>query len=224
MALCKDIRAVTFDVGGTLIRPWPSVGHVYGKVAEEHGHKKINPEILNQQFAAGWQAKKHFDHSRAAWFDLVKKTFAGLADERAVGDFFDDLYDRFASPAAWRVFDDVHCALESLRGRGLRLGIISNWDERLRPLLAQLQLDHIFEPTIISIEVGFAKPSAGIFQRAASALCLDPRRVLHVGDSRAEDFSGARAAGFQAILLDRETFTDTNASSISTLSELSSLL
>jgi len=31
------IRAISFDVGGTLIRPWPSVGHVYAEVAAQQG-------------------------------------------------------------------------------------------------------------------------------------------------------------------------------------------
>ena len=34
------IQAVTFDVGGTLIRPWPSVGHVYAEVAARHAQAR----------------------------------------------------------------------------------------------------------------------------------------------------------------------------------------
>ena len=39
MSPLEEIKAVTFDVGGTLIRPWPSVGHVYaGPMATETVH------------------------------------------------------------------------------------------------------------------------------------------------------------------------------------------
>jgi hypothetical protein len=31
-----EIRAVSFDVGGTLIEPWPSVGRAYAEVAARH--------------------------------------------------------------------------------------------------------------------------------------------------------------------------------------------
>jgi phosphoglycolate phosphatase-like HAD superfamily hydrolase len=48
----KPIQAVTFDVGGTLIDPWPSVGHVYAAVAAEHGLTGVDPESLNVRFAA----------------------------------------------------------------------------------------------------------------------------------------------------------------------------
>src|SRR3954469_21604418 len=81
MLSSPEIRAVTFDVGGTLIRPWPSVGHIYTKAAADYGHRDIDPEALNCRFADAWAVKKQFDHSRNAWLALVKTTFAGLLSE-----------------------------------------------------------------------------------------------------------------------------------------------
>src|SRR2546421_1591307 len=135
MILARDIKAVTFDVGGTLIRPWPSVGHVYAEVASRHGCANVAAETLNTHFATAWRAKKNFDHSRRAWLELVEATFAGLIEENSVQGFFDDVYARFAAAEAWRVFDDVHQTLQELQRRRLKVAIISNWDERLRPLL-----------------------------------------------------------------------------------------
>src|ERR1051326_9281154 len=75
------IRAITFDVGGTLIDPWPSVGHVYAAVAAESGLPAYDPAVLNAQFVAAWRAKANFDYSRAAWASLVVSTFAGSEGE-----------------------------------------------------------------------------------------------------------------------------------------------
>ena len=50
--LLTQVRAVTFDVGGTLIKPSPSVGDIYAEVAARHGRKKVSPETLNRRFAA----------------------------------------------------------------------------------------------------------------------------------------------------------------------------
>ncbi len=47
------IRTVTFDVGGTLIRPWPSVGHVYAETAAGHGVKRISPEDIEPALRGG---------------------------------------------------------------------------------------------------------------------------------------------------------------------------
>ena len=222
MSLLKLVKAVTFDVGGTLIQPWPSVGHVYAAAAARHGHPNILPEILNRQFAAVWQSKRSFDHSRSAWFEVVEKTFAGALDKSSVQNLFDELYACFGAPEAWQVFEEVHPTLELLRSRELKLGIISNWDERLRPLLARLQLTRYFAAIIISVEAGFAKPSEKIFQRATAALGLVPGSILHIGDSFSEDVAGARAAGLQGLLLDRKEATPAVAS-IATLAKLKDL-
>lgn len=191
-------RAVTFDVGGTLIEPWPSVGHVYAEVAARHGIK-VSPDELNRHFNALWRARKNFGYRLSDWSELVDATFNKPPGEA----FFSDVYACFATAAPWRVFPDVVPYLESLRRQGLKLGIISNWDERLRPLLRALSLEHYFDVVVVSGEVGSHKPDPRIFKLAAGQLGLSPSAILHVGDSAAEDIEGARAAGFQARLLRR---------------------
>jgi dihydrofolate synthase/folylpolyglutamate synthase len=198
----SGIRAVTFDVGGTLMEPWPSVGRVYAQVAARHG-VQVEAEALDRQFARAWAAKKNFKHSVADWTQLVEQTFAGLAAMPSGPGFIEDLYSHFGSAPAWRIFEDVGPCLEKLKSRGLKLGIISNWDDRLRPLLRELKLDDYFDSIVISGERGPHKPDARIFQAAASQLKTLPGAILHVGDSAAEDVAGARAAGLQAVLLAR---------------------
>ena len=222
MSSLADIQAVTFDVGGTLIEPWPSVGHIYAEVAAQYGHKNLQPEQLNQQFALAWRSKKNFDHSRPAWFELVQKTFEGLIP-RFTRELFDELYARFACAEAWRVFDDIRPALDLLRRRGFKLAAISNWDARLRPLLEQLQLKEYFSAVVISVEAGVAKPATEIFQRAAFLLGQPPRRILHVGDGLTEDVLGAQSARFQTLLLNRKA-APASTPAITSLADLERLL
>ncbi len=200
MIFGRDIRAMTFDVGGTLIEPYPSVGHVYSEVAARHG-VYVEPDVLNARFAAAWKARKDFGHSMRDWSNLVDVTFSGLAEPSRT--FFPDLYAAFIKSAVWHIFDDVLPTLEHLQKNGMRLAVISNWDERLRPLLAALDLARFFEATIVSIEVGMAKPDRKIFEAASQQLQLAPSQILHIGDSQNEDLTGARQAGFNAILIER---------------------
>lgn len=195
-------QAVTLDVGGTLIEPWPSVGEIYAAVADGFGLREFSPADLNRNFIAAWRAKRDFDYSEAAWLEPVAATFGRPANELPSG-FFERLCARFTEPDAWRVFDDVLPALESLARLPVKLAIISNWDDRLLPLLEKLDLLRFFECATISCEVGHAKPAAEIFAAASARLDLPSEAILHVGDSRREDAEGARAAGFQAALLDR---------------------
>lgn len=197
-----QVEAITFDVGGTLIQPWPSVGHVYAEAAARHGVWPVDVDELNRRFAAAWRAKGDFNHTQPAWFKLVRETFGELAP-KLPAKFFPDVYQRFAEPAAWRPCVDALPALDALASRGVRLGLISNWDERLEPLLRKLRLASFFEVVVVSCDIGFTKPSAVIYEHALRKLGLPPGRVLHVGDGEQEDFHGARAAGFHALHLDR---------------------
>jgi dihydrofolate synthase/folylpolyglutamate synthase len=198
----SGIRAVTFDVGGTLLAPWPSVGGVYAQVAAQFG-LEAPAKALDLQFAKAWAAKKNFSHRRSEWSELVRQTFAGLTTAPPSEKLVDAIYEHFATAAAWRIFDDVEDCLRELKRRGLKLGIISNWDERLRPLLRNLNLDHYFDSIVISGPGGIQKPEAGIFQTAAEELKIEPAGILHIGDSASEDIAGARAAGLHALLLSR---------------------
>jgi putative hydrolase of the HAD superfamily len=81
--------------------------------------------------------------------------------------------------------------------------VVSNWDERLRPLLDALGLAPFFEVMVISCEVGQAKPAGAMFQRCLQALRLPPPAVLHIGDSLEEDEEGARRAGLRAARVQR---------------------
>jgi len=216
------IQAVTFDVGGTLIEPWPSVGHAYAEVAARNGLPGLSPAVLNRRFARAWRALRNFNHRRSEWSTLVDETFRGLAKPLPGKTFFPQLYDHFAEPEAWRVFDDVVPALEQLRAQRIGLGVISNWDERLRPLLRRLGLDRFFDTVIVSCDAGRPKPSPLIFREAARSLGLPPKAILHVGDSFVMDVRGARAAGFRAVHL-RRGQEGSRTQSIRSLADLMSL-
>jgi putative hydrolase of the HAD superfamily len=197
------VEAVTFDVGGTLIEPFPSVGHVYCEVAAAHGVSGFGPEALNQKFKRIWSTLQHFNYTREEWKGLVDRVFEEAA-ELPSQTFFEALYARFADPEAWRIYEDVQPALEELSARGVPMGLISNWDERLHPLLRSLRLHDYFRAITVSCEVGYTKPAHQIFDVAAARLGIAKERILHVGDNRELDIDGARLAGFQALRLQRD--------------------
>jgi putative hydrolase of the HAD superfamily len=149
----------------------------------------------------------------------VNQTFAGLTATPLDTSFFSELYEEFTDPATWRVYEDVRPCLDRLLGSGIKLGVISNWDERLRPLLRALDLDRYFHTIVVSAEAGFHKPGPEIFRAAAKQLLTPPQAILHIGDSRSEDYEGARAAGFQSLLLKRVPAAEKNGA-IASLDEL----
>jgi putative hydrolase of the HAD superfamily len=194
------IEAVSFDAGGTLIEPWPSVGEVYASVAREFGID-CSAARLNAQFVNAWTTRSGFKYSRDEWHDVVRHSFLGVSDVSP--QLFDAIYDRFSESSAWLIYDDVIPALQSLEAQGLKLAVISNWDDRLIPLLEKLGLATYFDHIVFSAAHGIHKPDARIFQHAASQLKVPIERLLHIGDSLREDVHGALAAGASALRIRR---------------------
>jgi len=202
------VQAVTFDVGGTLIEPWPSVGHVYAEVAAAHGTVGLCADTLDRRFTSAWVHNGCRAESRDDWQAVVRDTFHAWPDLANDEAFFNSLYRRFTLPETWHVFEDVVPALESFKAAGIRRGILSNWDGRLRPLLERLDLRRWFEVVVISCEAGCRKPDAAIFRRAADAFGVPPGCVTHVGDSWELDVLGARNAGMNAVQIRRGAGAD----------------
>jgi putative hydrolase of the HAD superfamily len=84
-----------------------------------------------------------------------------------------------------------------------RLGVISNFDGRLRPILASLGLAGFFDPLVISSEVGADKPDGWIFQQALDLADTPATEALHIGDDPRSDWQGAAAAGLHTFHLHR---------------------
>lgn len=197
----NHIQAVTFDAGGTLFAPHPSVGHVYAEVATRHGIP-CDVTKLNEGFARAWRDRAHFNYSRLAWHELVSSAFGPSAPVST--DLFNEIYDEFGEPRHWHVFQDVVPTLEALQETGLRLAVLSNWDERLPSLVEKLGLSSFFEFIIYSGSIGHHKPSIEIFRTTQERLGLAPYQILHVGDSAREDGEGARAAGWHSLVIRRD--------------------
>ena len=103
----------------------------------------------------------------------------------------------------WMPFSCVAGALEGLRGRGLRLGVITNWDPSARVLLERLGLAGYFEHMIVSSEVGCEKPDPRIFEIALDRAGVSAGRSVYVGDNYYDDSVGARRVGMGCLVVNR---------------------
>lgn len=133
---------------------------------------------------------------------------------------FARLAGHFRDPGVWAVYADVSPALEALAARGVPLAIISNWDSYLPRLLELKGLSSFFKTVSVSAIEETGKPEAEIFRRTCQRMGVEPAAALHVGDSLRDDYRGARAAGLQALLLDRRDEHPDVPDRIASLSEL----
>jgi HAD superfamily hydrolase (TIGR01549 family) len=86
--------------------------------------------------------------------------------------------------------------LRSLRGRGLKLGLVTNgFSETHREKIELLELGPLFDAIFIADEVGMVKPDPLLFAHACLKLQSAPARSAMVGDRYDRDIRGAAQAG-----------------------------
>lgn len=211
MAHRLQLRLLTWDVKDTLIRLRHPVGEEYASKARAHG-LEVEPLALGQAFGQAYRAQSHrfpnygLSHgltSRQWWLDVVLQTFhlAGIRDAQAVAPVADQLYKDFSSPCTWQVLEEAEATLSRCRERGLRLAVVSNFDQRLEDILVGLGLREHFDFVLTSEATGWPKPDPRIFQEALRLAHVEPALAAHVGDSYHCDYKGARALGMHSFLV-----------------------
>ena len=206
-------RAVLFDAAGTLIDVARPLGNTYSGLARDFGGD-LDPDTLTAGFRTAFaetppmafpgRRGAELDRAERGWWravvERVTRAAGGVPEFDA---YFDRLYAHYASAQAWRVYPEVPDVLAALRECDIALAVVSNFDSRLHPLLKALGLAPFFDAVVCSGEAGAAKPDGAIFAHALAALGVEVSEALHVGDSREADYDGARAAGIEALLVDR---------------------
>ncbi len=206
----EDVEGVILDAVDTLIGPRPTVAEAYAAVAARQGVIVDVPEVKRRfrlhfrndevDDQLGPMATDEATESRR-WRRIVANVLPDLPD---LDRGFDELWDHFGRPEAWRCFPDVGPALALLREAGLPIRIASNFDGRLRAVARGLpELAGLVETLVISSEVGHRKPHPAFYAAACASLDLPPARILCVGDDPENDVRGPERAGVRGVLLDR---------------------
>jgi putative hydrolase of the HAD superfamily len=207
-----QLKAIFFDAVGTLFYLTHGVGHHYALVGREVG-LNLEADKLDRAFASAWNQmppRPPIDGPRAdddkGWWreivDLVLDQIAPSIGELDRDNFFEIAYEHFAEAGVWKLYPDVSDVLETLCGR-FQLAVVSNFDGRLRFILAHLGISKFFRHVFISSELGADKPYPEIFRRALNLIDLNANEVLHVGDDPERDWKAAAATDLLVFRLDR---------------------
>lgn len=226
-------RAVFFDVGNTLLFPFPSVSEVCRQVLAEAGHCRDLDAIDALMPLVDAYYEDRYREDDTFWTDEGETSgvwvgmYSLLARELGIHEQAEDLaravYDEFGRADRWAAYDDVRPAFERVRARGYAVGIISNWDKRLESLLGGLGLADLIDTVVSSAVVGLRKPDPRIFELACENVGVIPEDCVHVGDHHYADILGARSVGMTAVLIDRHGVDDTGAA-IESLDQLEAYL
>jgi putative hydrolase of the HAD superfamily len=206
--LPPDIDAVLFDAGGTLVTlDYPFIADL----AQRRGARLLVSALpqadgrarlaMDRLMEADRRGESRDEGRRSAYFITLLRE-AGVA-QALLEELAGALEQAHREDNLWRLPQPgVHQALDGLRRRGLRTGVVSNADGRIEAILGALGLAEHLDVMVDSYQEGVEKPDPEIFRRAVERLGSPPERTAYVGDIYSIDVVGARGAGLLPVVLD----------------------
>lgn len=221
--LGMKIKAVLFDLGGTLVKSLP-IPEVMKRILETYGIKRSTEEIEE----ARKTAEKQVDIKELPvlgdefWFKWNAQILKHLKVHDNVPFLAEKITKLWWHYAEVELYPDAEKTLKLLKQKGLKVGLITNGLESdVKEILPKVGLDGFFDVKITSDTVGKMKPSKEMFLHALKKLDVSPHEALFVGDMTEHDYKGAKESGLKALLIDREgNVAEENVEKIGSLTEL----
>jgi phosphoglycolate phosphatase len=186
--MLSDIRAVLFDLDGTLIDSAPDLGDAADKMRTDRGLPSL-PEALYRPMA-GAGARGMLKVA----FDITPEhpTYEAFREEFFVN------YERAMTVRTY-IFDGVIDVIDALRQRDMPWGVVTNKMARFTdPLTQAMPLFSSASAIVSGDTTAHAKPHPAPMFEAARRLGLSPEVCLYVGDDE-RDIVAGRAAGMRTV-------------------------
>jgi HAD superfamily hydrolase (TIGR01549 family) len=234
----NDIKAIFFDLDGTLRHSVPSGGEVFTDYVRTLG-LKVNEEARLR--ALRWEhfywassvdlrndLLAHSTETEKFWMEYSRRRLIALgASEEWAVEFAPKIsvhMGEFYKPESV-VPDDVRRVLPQLKESGYILGVISNRDKPFQGVLDDHGIGEFFDFSLAAGEVNVFKPDPGVFEHGLQRVNLSAKEVIYVGDNYYADVVGSRSAGLQPVLYDPlGIFPDPDCATIKSFDELNSIV
>ncbi len=218
-----EIRAIAFDVNGTLVEIWTdehmeqifrAVGHYLtyqGITLRRHQVRDRYFEIMKQQQKASPEKYPEFDAVRI-WRQLVAENVSEFTHRlppeklEQVPLFLAEMY-RGISRRKLRLYPGVREMLDAVRGTMPMALVTDAQSVYARAELHKVGIGDYFDPIVVSGDHGFRKPDRRLFQYAVEAMGVPAENTLYVGNDMHRDIYGARRAGLQTMMFDSDQGT-----------------
>jgi HAD superfamily hydrolase (TIGR01549 family) len=234
----KKIKAILFDLDGTLFHHLPTSGEVFVKhlrdlglqISEEdrvraehwvHYYFAHSPEIQAD-------SKMFEEDSKGFWINFTQRRLiaSGMEQTQAV-ELAPQVSDHMSEAYRPKIYvpEEAHTLLKFLQGSGYVLGMVSNRESPYREEMQKQKLDCYFQFFLAGGEVNSFKPDALIFERALELAGTSAQETMYVGDNYFADIVGSHRAGLTPVLYDPiNLFPDADCAVIKSLAEIPALL
>lgn len=185
----QDIRAVLFDVYGTLV-----------EIARRRApYRQLIDLAESRNASLDRQKARRAIMCRGGTLREAGEQLGLALSEQEWMRLEDALHEEVESV---RLYPETEQVLVELRRRGVRTALCSNLAAPyIHPV--ESRIGHLIDVAIWSCEVGALKPEPAIFAAVLNQLKLPPTSVVMVGDSYVADVVGATNVGMRALHVDR---------------------
>jgi putative hydrolase of the HAD superfamily len=209
-------RAVVFDLWNT-IAAWP---HERWEVIRHRLATRL--ELTPEEFDSRWYGElAHLRETRPFADVLARLDVTPEAADEMVS------LRRAVTRQGLVPVDGVVETITALRGRGLKIGLITVCSEDVPLLWEETQFHGLFDAEVFSATCGLRKPDPRIYGLALDQLGVKPEEAVFVGDGANDELAGAERVGMTAVGVDSpggELPDDWNGPRIRALPELLELV
>lgn len=216
MKIPEPVQIIFFDAVGTVFHltepayvTYSRIGRMYGFNAPMENWQSTFEHTWNTMPPEPTTRRRRPDGGRMWWLQFVTKVMQELFPTDNPGhhelqfqSFFETLFTEFVRPGCWTLYPETHEVLSTLAAK-YRVGMITNFDDRIFLVLHALGIEHLFEFVMTSAEAGADKPDPWIYRMALARATVAPIRAIHVGDDSIADWGAAASAGLHTFELDR---------------------
>jgi len=233
----NKIKAIFFDLDGTLRHNLPSGGEVFADCAAQLGLSINDEDRLravrweNYYWASSEELKddkkryltepdfwNHYAHRQLVALGASNKQVKMLAPK--VSQYMEESYHPKTI-----VTQDALRALAELQQAGFIMAVVSNREKPYQREIEELGLSAFFVFSLAAGEINSYKPNPEIFIHACERADVKPAETVYIGDNYFADAVGSLRAGLQAVLFDpRRVFPDAECPVITSFDQLLSTI
>jgi N-acetyl-D-muramate 6-phosphate phosphatase len=184
----NPVRAVLFDLDGTIADTAPDLGGALNRLRADHNLPPLPIAQLALYASSGARG-------------LIGAGFSITPDHAEFPEMRDRFLDYYEAALCvdTRLFDGINDLLEALEARHIIWGIVTNKGSRFtHPLIAAMNLKHRAGCVVSGDDCKLAKPAPDTLLLACSQLAIAPQDAIYVGDDL-RDMHAGHAAGMRAI-------------------------